>query len=246
VHAEDLTLTPLLPLLQDEDLEVCLLDLAGLTDQEATASRFLTSGEREQYAELRHPARRREWLGARVCLKTMLLRRGSVSDPLECEVVKDARGRPGLSFAPGLPANGVHDCSLSHKGRFACACVSRIADSRVGVDIEEVSPRLLRLADAFTGDRDSLRRSHPPTERLTLLWALKEARAKAAGGGIGLALMSVACRETAEGHLRVSTGDGLECRARYFLHDGYAVAVCVTEEHVGAPRGAAATTKKGS
>lgn len=245
MQAEDLTLTPLLPLLQDEDLEVCLLDLMDLTDVEATAARFLTSRERDQFSELRHPARRREWLGARVCLKTMLLRRGSVSDPLKCEVVKDARGRPELAFAPGMPANGVHDCSLSHKGRFACACVSRIADSRVGVDIEEVSPRLLRLAAAFTGDRDSLRRSLSPTERLTLLWALKEACAKAAGSGIGLALTSVACRETAEGHLRVSTGHGLEGQARYFLHDRYAVVVCVTEGP-GAPGDAGAATKKGS
>ncbi|MBM2812651.1 MAG: hypothetical protein HW416_3410, partial [Chloroflexi bacterium] len=114
--AEDLELISL-PL-GDEDVEVSLLDLTGLVDTESTAARVLTAEERGEYGRLGHPARRREWLGARVCLKAMLVRRGCVSDPMQCAIMKDARGRPWLSFAPGLPRRIVHDCSLSHKGRF--------------------------------------------------------------------------------------------------------------------------------
>lgn len=223
--AEDIELTPL-PF-GEEDVEVSLLDVTRLVDTESIASRFLREREREDYARLRHPSRRREWLGARVCLKTMLLRRRDVSDPIQCEIVKDASGRPRLSFAPGRSVRVAYDCSLSHKDRFACASASSRVDTRVGVDIEEVSPRLLRLAGAFDRDRASLIRPRPPEERLALLWALKEACAKAVGGGIGMALGHVSCEETAEGRHRVRTGEGIAFHARHVLHDGYVVALCL-------------------
>lgn len=228
MFAEDLELIPS-PLGAD-DVEVFLLDLAQLGDTESMACRFLTTREHEEYAGLRHPSRRREWLGARVCLKTMLLRRRRVGDPIQCQIRKDIRGRPWLSFAPGLPANVVYDCSISHKGRFACAGVSRVAATGVGVDVEKVSPRLLRLAGAFAGDRDAPIRSRPPEERLALLWALKEACAKATGGGLGIALGNVVCEETAEGRHRVRTGDGVEFRAWHFLHEGYVIALSLNDQ----------------
>mgnify|MGYP001569791737 CR=1 FL=1 len=225
--AGDLALTPL-PL-GEEGVEVSLLDMTRLADPASTASRFLTPRERDEYAAMPHPLRRREWLGARVCLKAMLLARGSIGDPAECEITKDSRGRPRLAFAPGRPAGVVSDCSLSHKGRYACACASRTAGTRVGIDIEEVSPRLLRLAGAFVRDGDFVARRDPPEERLAILWALKEACAKAVGGGIGVALGDVVCEETAEGRHRVRTGDGLELHARHVLNDGYVIAMCVGE-----------------
>src|SRR5207253_7953928 len=86
----------------------------------------------------------------------MVMRQGLVDDPLRGAVVKDPRGRPRLLFMPELTDRVVSDCSLSHKGRFVCAVTSRAAGSRVGVDIEEVSPRLVRLARAFADERDVL------------------------------------------------------------------------------------------
>lgn len=229
--AEELALTPL-PL-EEDDVGASLLDVTRLRDTEWTAAQYLTTREREEYARLRHPSRRREWLGARVCLKAMLLRRRRVADPAQCEITKDTRGRPWLSFAPDVPVNPAYDCSLSHKGRFACAGASSTAGTSIGVDVEEVSPRLLRLAGAFAADRDSMIRSRPPEERLALLWALKEACAKAVGGGIGVALGSVVSEETAEGRHRVRTGDGLEFHARHFRHEGYVIAVCLNDQRKG-------------
>ncbi len=225
MHAEDVELTPL-PF-GEEDVEVSLMDLTRLTDPESIASRFLGTREYQEYAGLRHPARRREWLGARVCLKAMLLRRRAVGDPTECEIVKDASGRPRLSVASDRSVSAAYECSLSHKDRFACASASRRADTSVGVDIERVSPRLLRLASALDGDRASLIRPRPPEERLALLWALKEACAKAVGGGIGTALGHVSCEETAEGRHHVRTEEGIAFHARHVLHDGYVVALCL-------------------
>ncbi|MHC4178376.1 MAG: 4'-phosphopantetheinyl transferase family protein [Planctomycetota bacterium] len=226
--AKDIALQPLPPF--DQHVEVSLLDLARLTDTESAAARFLTPREREEYGRLRHPARRQKWLGARVCLKEMLVRRGSLGDPMQCEIIKDGRGRPRLSFQPGLPWTAVHDCSLSHKARFACACASSKARTRVGVDIERISPRLTRLASAFVNDRDSLLRSRPPEVQLTVLWSLKEACSKAVGLGIGTGLADVICEETVEGRHRVRIKDSPVLQARHLVYEGYVIALGLMRE----------------
>jgi phosphopantetheinyl transferase len=221
----------LLPLPLDErDVEVSLIDLTRLRNPESTAARFLTPEERQQYVRLRHPGRRREWLGARACLKAMLVARGCIGDPLQCQIVKDTGGRPQLAFAPGLPLTAVHDCSLSHKADFACACASSRLRTKVGVDIEKVSPRLLRLAGAFVSDRDKLLGARPPEVRLAVLWSLKEAYTKALGEGLRIALTDVICRETAQGRHRVGMTDGPVCRAKHVLHAGYVIALCLLSE----------------
>ena len=112
--------------------------------------------------------------------------------------------------------------------------VSRLPRTRVGVDLEEVSPRLLRVAGAFVSDGDALIGSRPPEERLAILWALKEACAKAAGGGIGVALGAVVGKETAAGRHQVRTADGREFSGWCVLRDGYVIALCLGTQPIGA------------
>jgi phosphopantetheinyl transferase len=211
-----------------ERVDTCLLDLDRLGDPESTASRFLTASERAGYAELTHPLRRREWLGARVCLKLVVLRDHAVADPLACAIVKDPRGRPRLVHASEPTAGVVADCSLSHKGRFACAAVSRAPGLRIGVDLEEVSPRLSGLTRAFVHERDVVGGGRSEPERLAILWALKEACSKVVGRGLALPLRDVACQETSPGRHRVVTA-GVEVAGYHTLHEGYVVALCVGE-----------------
>lgn len=211
----------------DDDVEVLVLDVTRLTEPEALAQRVLTLDEHAEYARLRHPERRREWLAARVCLKTLLLRRRRIGDPRDCAVVKDARGRPRLVFGPEVPTEPAYDCSLSHKGRFACAGAARTTAAQVGVDVEEISPRLLRLARAFAHERDVLIGAYPDAERLTILWALKEACAKVLGSGLDAGFRDAICCETAPGRHRVTTARGLALRGHHLVHEGYVVAVCV-------------------
>jgi phosphopantetheinyl transferase len=218
--------------LGEDQVAVCLLDLARLEDPESVAAGFLTSREAAEYAELRHPLRRREWLGARVCLKLMAVRQGRVADPRGCAVVKDPRGRPRLVFMLESNADVFPDCSLSHKGRFACAAASTVAGSRVGVDIEVASPRMRRLADRFADERDTVLGSRPTDERLAILWALKEACSKVVGYGLALALKEVICQEIAPGRHRVVMR-GHTLSGRHVTHDGYVVALCVgTDQNV--------------
>jgi len=205
---------------------VRLLDLTRAGDLEPLASAYLSEVETAEYAELRHPLRRREWLGARVCLKLIVMRQGRIDDPRRCAVVKDPRGRPRLVFTVDTTASVVHDCSLSHKGHFVCAATASDAGSRVGVDIEAISPRLRRLADQFAHERDSLLGSRPTEERLAILWALKEACSKVVGRGLAMALRTVSCHELEPGRHRVTTGN-LELAGHHTVHDGHVVALCV-------------------
>ena len=222
-------LEPLRLELGEDRIEVGLLDLTRAGELDALASAYLSASEAGEYAELRHPLRRREWLGARVCLKLMVMRQGGIDDPHRCAVVKDSRGRPRLVFAADTTASVVHDCSLSHKGRFVCAATASAAGSRVGVDIEEISPRLRRLTEHFAHERDSLLGSRPAEEHLAILWALKEACSKVVGSGLAMAFRTVSCQELEPGRHRVATGE-LELEGRHVVHDGHVVALCFGPE----------------
>jgi phosphopantetheinyl transferase len=205
---------------------VAVLDVTGLVDADAAALRFLTDAEHAECARLQQPARRLEWLGARICLKTLLLRRRWVGDPRDCEVVKDPRGRPRLARLTAVGPDVRYECSLSHKDRFACTAISSAPGVRVGVDIETVSPRLSRLTAAFAHDRDVVLAERSSEERLAILWTLKEACSKVLGRGLAMSLLDVTCEETAPGRHRITT-ESVELRGRHLAYEGHVVALCV-------------------
>lgn len=205
---------------------MAVLDVTGLVDADAAALRFLTDAEHAECARLQQPARRLEWLGARICLKTLLLRRRWVGDPRDCEVVKDPRGRPRLARLTAVGPDVRYECSLSHKDRFACTAISSAPGVRVGVDIETVSPRLSRLTAAFAHDRDVVLAERSSEERLAILWTLKEACSKVLGRGLAMSLLDVTCEETAPGRHRITT-ESVELRGRHLAYEGHVVALCV-------------------
>ena len=211
----------------EEGIEVAVLDVTGLVDAESAAAHFLTADEHAECARLQQPPRRLEWLGARICLKTMLLRRRWVDDPRDCEVVKDPRGRPRLARLTAIGPHVHYECSLSHKDHLACTGISSAPAVRLGVDIEKVSPRLSRLAAAFAHDRDVVLGERSSEERLAILWTLKEACSKVLGQGLAMSLLDVTCQEVAPGRHRVRTTEGLELRARHLTYGTYVVALCV-------------------
>lgn len=211
----------------EEGVDVALMDATRLADAEAAAAHFLTAAEQQEFARLREPPRRLEWLAARICLKTLLLRRRWVDDPRDCEVVKDSRGRPRLARLVAGRTDVRYACSLSHKDRFACAAISSEPGIQLGVDIEAISPRLMRVAAAFAHDRDVVFGDRSSEERLAILWTLKEACSKVLGRGLAMSLLDVSCEEIAPGSHRVTTAEGLELRGRHLTYEGYVVALCV-------------------
>jgi 4'-phosphopantetheinyl transferase len=210
-----------------EGIDAALLDATALADVEAAASHFLTAAEQQECAQLREPPRRLEWLGARMCLKTLLLRRRWVDDPRDCEVVKDPRGRPRLARLVAGRTDVRYACSLSHKDRFACAAISSEPGVQLGIDIEAISPRLTRVTAAFAHDRDVVLGDRSSEERLAILWTLKEACSKVLGRGLAMSLLDVTCEEIAPGRHRVTTAEGVELRGRHLTYEGYVVALCV-------------------
>ncbi len=209
-----------------DGLSVSLLDLDAIGNADEAAGEWLAPRELDEFARLRHPARRREWLGARVCAKAMWMNRSPAGDPRARAVVKDARG------VPWLVAEGALDwlaCSLAHDSRFAAAGLAWRGGMAVGVDVESISRRVLRLAPAFVREDEWLPARRRSPSQAARLWALKEAAAKAAGGGLGLALRATV-RQAAAGPHAV-TWDGTPTLAGWHaVHDGHVVAACVATD----------------
>ena len=210
----------------EPDLKLACLDLTCLDGSESLATRFLTDSERDEFAALRHPGRRREWLGARICLKVMLMQSNQITHPSQCDVRKNGRGRPALSFLPEVRTADAVDCSLSHQGRYACAAISSRPGVTIGVDIEPVTPRLARLTPLFLSQHDTALHSRPHEMQLAVFWCLKEACSKALGLGLGAGLSELVCVETAAGRHQVTAPDDSEFRAWHYHFRDHVVALC--------------------
>ena len=115
MKAEPLVPEPTLLGFDEAGIDVAVLDVSGLADGEAAAALFLAAPEHAECAQLREPPRRLEWLGARICLKTLLLRRRWIDDPRDCEVAKDARGRPRLVRLVAAETYVVRDRRVEEK-----------------------------------------------------------------------------------------------------------------------------------
>lgn len=121
-----------------------------------------------------HPYKRLQHLAGRFLLPTLY-----ADFPLEEILVADTR-KPYLE-------NEQYHFSISHGGNFAAAIVS--SHSRVGVDIELVSPRIIAISHkflhhsekAFLNDWIQLPKMH--LELTTVLWSAKEAIYKWYGHG---------------------------------------------------------------
>ena len=129
-----------------------------------------------------HPHKRLQHLAGRYLLPALF------NDfPLEEILIADTR-------KPFLPNEKYH-FSISHSGDFAAAIAS--SKSRVGVDIEMITPRIHRIADKFLSDdeKDFFNEDYKMfldqwnlkdkvhTEYLTLMWSAKEAVTKWHGDG---------------------------------------------------------------
>lgn len=121
-----------------------------------------------------HPYKRLQHLAGRFLLPTLY-----TDFPLEEILVADTR-KPYLE-------NEQYHFSISHGGNFAAAIVS--SHSRVGVDIELVSPRIIAISHkflhydekVFLNDWVHLTKMH--LELTTVLWSAKEAIYKWYGHG---------------------------------------------------------------
>ena len=209
----------------DHESVVGIISLAGIEEIPDLEQTFLTPHELILARALRNTKRRREWLGARVALKILLLREGLIPEPRGCEVRKDDHGRPYLHFFLDLEPVKSVDCSLSHKDEYALAAFTASPGIRLGADLEKISPRLVLLRSRFINKGDCLLVPAAEEACSAALWTLKEAASKVAGSGLRTGLHNFVCREKDEKICLITPPQGSSLKATYFLLDDYVAAV---------------------
>lgn len=150
-----------------ENLDLPLSDAAG----------FLSENELKELCLFRLKKRRVEWLGGRLAAKWAAagLLGGSEAEWKNLVVDAEEDGRPYLTIAA---RTGTPFISISHSGPMAAALAANIP---CGLDIEQPSAKIHTVRPRFVApeEKDILNAISPDflseTERLTLLWAAKEA-----------------------------------------------------------------------
>ncbi len=127
----------------------------------------LDEEERHRYEGFRTDQRRVHWLAYRHMLKNIVGKGGDI------RVRYDRHNKPFIDLSDD-------HISVSHSGRFAVVIISH--NHAVGVDIEQISPRLHRIADKFISPEETGREVHElSTAELCLHWCAKEALYKLYG-----------------------------------------------------------------
>ncbi len=206
-------------------LAVCHLPVMD----QAAAIRRLGPEERQRLAGLHHPRRCRQWLGGRLAAKEALalLAANGRQENDHVEIRTGNHGEP-LAARPGFTV------SISHSGDHAAAVASRTG--RCGVDVQTLTPTLARARSRYCRTADlrlltRLARHLPLLSRLGILWAMKEAYRKAAGGWPlpPLAAIQVVGGRARRHHLELyatdDAGEGREALLRAWMAEGAAWAV---------------------
>lgn len=202
-------------------LQAAMLDLDHLAalirkgEEKTLCREWLHRREEEKLQTLHYEKRHLEWLGGRICAKEASLQylqsnqsegaAATLRAPL-LQIMKSSSGRPFLD--PGvLPGDlSMPHISISHSRGYALAVA---ASTPCGIDIQADSGTLARVKDRFCSRAEEELLGHrlkqlPPSARLTLLWAAKEAVKKGAlfkrmPGFLDLALT----------HIQTTAGDDL-------------------------------------
>lgn len=163
-------------------LQLGCVDLAGLAScTPETARQYLRAEELDRWNSFRMEKRRTEWLGGRMAAKwaaARLLNKTGV-DWQALTIRNEADGRPSVATENHGVAPHI---SISHSGPRAAALAANLP---CGLDIQQPGANILRVKNRFAlrQEEDILTASLPEglseTQRLTMLWAAKEAVRKA-------------------------------------------------------------------
>lgn len=201
-------------------------------NQERQYEDFLTGHEKTEYAVMKAAGRKREWLGARVALKNMLMDQDLIESPTDCQTEKDRYGRPHVSvYKKGISV--ILNCSISHKNGLAAVCISCLPEMRVGIDIEAISERPWRVRRAFTNKSDSLGGVEELKENYSILWACKEAASKVMGRGMLMDFRKLIVKGDPQGRFTVLENGKETIEGDYLFSEDFIIAVCHGSERPG-------------
>jgi phosphopantetheinyl transferase len=147
---------------------------------ERAAEKALSVPELERFGKMGEK-RKKDYLGARLCCKSLSRRLSGNEMETPASSITTISPDSVLPCCPLTDGRIKFECSVSHDSRFAIAVASK---SRVGVDVEEISERVLKSRGLFMSEaekelvRDS---SLGEVEASIRVWSIKEAVSKAFG-----------------------------------------------------------------
>lgn len=184
-------------------LRLGCVELAGLAScTSEMASEYLRADELERWAGFSQEKRHNEWLGGRVAAKwaaAKLLGETAV-DWQGLAIRNEGDGRPSVAAEAHAVAPFI---SISHSGPLAAALAANLP---CGLDIQQPGANILRVKKRFAlrEEEDILASSLPEafteTQRLTMLWAAKEAVRKAVRTSPLLGLLEICLLAGPGGH----------------------------------------------
>ena len=146
---------PVLKKIQTEESEICLWKIT-----EDVNGFKLDIAPKESDNQTRNT----QWLASRAAL-----------DVLDIDVANLDKDKYGKPFIKGKSK----EVSISHCRQYAAAIASKV---KVGIDIEEITPRIERIAKRFVHDKEwTFVKDDSRLEMLYLLWSAKEALYKLYG-----------------------------------------------------------------
>jgi phosphopantetheinyl transferase len=126
----------------------------------------LNESEEILYRSFVAESRKKQWLAYRLLIRELL-------KPDEFTVEYDQSGKPFL-------AGSEYHISVTHTEDLAAVIIS--GNARVGIDIEKIKPRIIKVKDKFLNDSESCAISEQrEIEQLTIAWCAKEALYKIYG-----------------------------------------------------------------
>jgi 4'-phosphopantetheinyl transferase len=182
------------------DWLVCLADDISLEIDRPPG--FLSTAERETFAGLRFPKRRREWLLGRWTAKQLFRHSQAAYRDLPFDAISvgnDPDGAPCLSVEKG--GRLEMSLSISHRDDRAFCALSSSLPPIVGADMERIETRdPAFVQDFFTADEAERVWACPAPARdtlVTVLWSAKEATLKAMRQGLRVDTRRVEIRHVA-------------------------------------------------
>jgi len=115
--------------------------------------------QQDNYQSITSPRRQKEWLATRVLIRE-LLPQNEVMD-----IRYDEFGKPSLN-------QNTRYLSITHSKDFAAVIFHH--HKELGIDLEPIHPKILRLKRKFVSDKEALQIKEDNIFKLTLFWSAKE------------------------------------------------------------------------
>lgn len=189
---------------------------------------YLSHDKRSRLGRFRHRDDGLRMIAGDVLVRRFFCTALDVSNE-ELDFNKTPHGKPVLVQAQNPSSESSWEFNISHSGDWVVAVFDT---SPVGIDIQEVAPVALDVANRFFSHNE-LRAlvEIPETQKLDFfytLWTLKESYVKALGKGLYISLDAFSIIIEPTGEIWVETGT-LEPRVyfrQYQIASGYKTAVC--------------------